>query len=272
MFNKVIEPLHPSLSHSIDRIWTWENTSGESPLLPTLIPGTGAEVIFHYGQPISTFNSQGELVELPQAYMLALRNKSLPQIATGPVGFIAARFKTGMLQHFTQLRGDELLEGIWAVEDLWGAAGRDLAAQIVAASKNVTRAKRLNGFLSSRQNFTSSDVLMEHAAQKIYYTEGNLQIERLAIAINLSRRQLERRFKEASGVSPSTMRRIARLQKFTRSLLLTGSQPTLDEVLRHGYYDQSHFHRDLRSLSGESPATFFASAHARPHFYLPSCA
>ena len=41
----------PALRPFVDRIWGWESTGGAPVPLPTLLPGTGAELYLHYGAP-----------------------------------------------------------------------------------------------------------------------------------------------------------------------------------------------------------------------------
>ncbi|HVE53142.1 MAG TPA: helix-turn-helix domain-containing protein, partial [Ramlibacter sp.] len=70
-------------------------------------------------------------------------------------------------------------------------------------------------------------------------------------AVGLSLRQFERVFAGTFGVAPKLFQRVARVEGLLREALVTGSTDA-GLALRHGYYDQSHMARDLRTLAGAS--------------------
>jgi AraC-like DNA-binding protein len=70
----------------------------------------------------------------------------------------------------------------------------------------------------------------------------------VASALNLSERQLERIFADATGLTPRTYTRILR---FRRALFAAGGGARLaDAALDSGYADQAHLCRDVRDLTG----------------------
>lgn len=85
---------------------------------------------------------------------------------------------------------------------------------------------------------------------------GNIRIEALVTDLGLSRRQVERRFLDAVGVSPKTY---ARIRRWNQAQLLLRTQPSVplaSIASDSGYADQSHMNRDFQRLVGESPKSF----------------
>jgi AraC-like DNA-binding protein len=81
------------------------------------------------------------------------------------------------------------------------------------------------------------------------------RVRRVADALGLSERQLQRRFREAVGYGPKTLQRILRFQR-----LLTAIQSGRERAgglariaATIGYADQAHLTRDTRAFSGLSP-------------------
>lgn len=73
----------------------------------------------------------------------------------------------------------------------------------------------------------------------------------IARALEMSERQLERRFLARVGVTPKAW---ATLRRFERAVALAATAPSLTSVaLDAGYYDQSHFIRDFRRRAGRPP-------------------
>lgn len=76
-------------------------------------------------------------------------------------------------------------------------------------------------------------------------------IAAVAREVGWSERQLERRFLARVGVTP---KRFAMLRRFERAVALLPTAPSLTSVaLEAGYYDQSHFIREARRLTGTAP-------------------
>ncbi|MFP5394016.1 MAG: helix-turn-helix domain-containing protein [Gammaproteobacteria bacterium] len=257
---------HPSLAQAIDRFWVWESVPGQPVLLPTLAPGTGAELVCHFRAPPFGALGQGAAQRLPQAYLLALRRTPLRLAALEPVGFIAVRFRAGMLHRFVAIPGAQL-HGICPVDALWGRAGAQLAEQVALAPSHGARLRLLQDFLLARQQ--SADRLVERASDQLYYHGATLSIDALAGQLAIGRRQLERRFKAVTGLSPVAMRRLGRLQQTLRALLLDPTRPLLETALAHGFGDQAHFNHEFKAAMGQAPLAYLAAARARPHFYQP---
>jgi AraC-like DNA-binding protein len=95
------------------------------------------------------------------------------------------------------------------------------------------------------------DALVTRALERLE-ADNAPSIAALSRELNLSERQLERRFLERVGVSP---KRFAKLRRFERTLPLLATAPTLARAAQlAGYFDQSHFVRDFQSFTGISPS------------------
>ncbi|NML18664.1 AraC family transcriptional regulator [Azohydromonas caseinilytica] len=80
--------------------------------------------------------------------------------------------------------------------------------------------------------------------------------------LHLGPRQLERRFKAALGLSPKAFHGLVRMHR-TLGQALAGGPAGAVLALEAGYYDQSHFARDLRRMAGVPLRTLLADAHAQ---------
>jgi transcriptional regulator GlxA family with amidase domain len=95
---------------------------------------------------------------------------------------------------------------------------------------------------------------LNHAAEIIRRRKGLISLEELAGSVYISKRQLEREFKDKIGISPKSYMRIARLNEVNRRIL-KGDKLLLSRVSYDcGYSDQAHFIRDFRRFTGERPA------------------
>lgn len=258
---------HVVLRPYIDRIWGWESAKGHRIALPTLLPGTGAEVYFHYRTPFCRSSAQAGMDLLPPAHLVCVRRTPIVLQASDQVGFVAVRFRAGMLPRFVRIPMPELMDQACAVDDLWGPATRELTERIAGAATFSGKAGLIQSFLLARLDGGLGDALVEQAVAGIYRECAALSVERLATCLGIGRRQLERRFKLATGQTPAEVRRLARFQKTVRSVMLNPGTHYLDAALVHGYYDQAHFIRDFRELVQSTPQRHFDDARTRTHFY-----
>lgn len=99
---------------------------------------------------------------------------------------------------------------------------------------------------------TPVDQRLQYAVNVILQRKGQLVIADLEREVFLSQRRLEQLFRDQLGLSPKTYADIARFQSV---LAADGQYATLGQLAQEaGYYDQSHFIRQFKKLSGRRPS------------------
>jgi len=220
-----IRPSGP-LADVVDRIWSWTSGPGETVALPMLLPGTGAELVFHYGTP---FALDGDGI-LPSAHLLC-RRQSARQMVPQAVGFIAARVRAGQMARLLPMPLHEVFDQAVPLSEVWGPSVSVLLDRLATARSFSERASRVQGFLTSR--LRTSDALCEWAAEQLYRQPVSTRIEALANRAGLGRRQFEKRFSAALGMPPVRFRRLARFQQVAKRLHLAPATPDLEVALEH---------------------------------------
>lgn len=243
-----------ALATFVDRYWSCASEPGERVALPTLLPGTGAEVLF---------DCRGR-----GSRLLCVRSRPLALGDAADVSFIAVRFRAGMLARFVEMPLAALSDQEIGAGALWGAQGRELEDRIADAASGAQRVARIERFLRGRLRPAAQVAAVERATTALY-RDHHASIEAIASACGVGRRQLERRFLQLNGQTPAEVRRACRFQKTVRALMLDAALAPLDAALAQGYFDQSHFIRDFRSLAGTTPQRYLAEARRRSHFYNP---
>jgi methylphosphotriester-DNA--protein-cysteine methyltransferase len=87
----------------------------------------------------------------------------------------------------------------------------------------------------------------------------------MASSLFISERQLRRRFEAATGLTPTTLHRILRFQRFLA--LAWASRRTSTQIGRlaveAGYADQAHLNQEAARLEGRSPRAFLTESEQR---------
>ena len=86
-------------------------------------------------------------------------------------------------------------------------------------------------------------------------TNGEATISKLAELVQLSKRQLERRFRKCSGVTPKQFSRIQRFRSTTIDMI-SNNQNWAIRAAKLGFADQAHLSREIFALTRHSPRTF----------------
>jgi AraC-like DNA-binding protein len=256
-------PVGQALGRYVDRIWAWEGLPSE---LPALLPGTGAELIFHQGAQVTAHGGDGP-VSLPQAHLLCMRRERWSLTADGMAAFTAVRLRAGGLAYLTDHPVEDLIDRAVDVSDLLGPAGRQLASALNGTGDLAVRAARAEQVLR-RQATQRTDPRIMAAIHELYRQPASTSLKDLAPELGVSTRHLRRGFAAAAGVSPKEFQRLVRFQRVIRTMLLKAPASAVPVALAAGYYDQSHFIKEFHRLAGQSPGRMLS--RPLPHFYLPS--
>ena len=84
----------------------------------------------------------------------------------------------------------------------------------------------------------------------------------VARALGIAERSLHRDLKRWSGLGPKSMARILRMQRAMKAIR-AGQMPLADLALQMGYADQAHMTRELKILTGFTPAEIAPRAFVR---------
>lgn len=100
------------------------------------------------------------------------------------------------------------------------------------------------------------DDLVDAALAAIVAARGDVRISELARSLATAQDPLEKRFRRAVGASPKQLASLVRV----RAAIALGQRTSSTWAhVAHaaGYFDQSHFNREFRAVTGVSPSTFF---------------
>jgi AraC-like DNA-binding protein len=251
----------------IDRLWGWEGEAGEVVTLPTVLPGTGAELYFHYGEPFAWEDGAGAFRQADAGHLFCQRRRTLQLKPAAGLGFIAVRFRIGMIHRFTAVPAWDLQDCSRSIADLWGAEGRALLGRLSYAKHHDERLALIQHFLADRLCGDARDAAVEAGMTLLYRHAGELTVDALADRLYLGRRQLERRFLALTGQAPGAVKGLCRFQHAVRDLVLDAEAPPAGVATGRGYYDQAHFNRDFRARVGYAPGEYLKRARAGTHFY-----
>lgn len=169
---------------------------------------------------------------------------------------IGARFRPGAASRWLGLPMSEIVGGRLALNHFWGALAREIAQKIGDASSTVERMRAMQAALCRlAPDVEPPPADMGFAFNALKTESAGPGMAVILDRLDVSQRTLRRRCQEAFGYGPKTLDRILRFQRFLK-LARQSAEPRLaDLAFEAGYSDQAHPTREVRRLSGFSPAT-----------------
>ena len=73
---------------------------------------------------------------------------------------------------------------------------------------------------------------------------------------SISRRQLERKFQQEIGLSPSQLKQLHRVKLARETISLNPLRPLTDVAVECGFYDQSHFIHQFQKVTDQTPGQY----------------
>ncbi len=139
----------------------------------------------------------------------------------------------------------------------------DKTENIKSLAKNIRSASSVNEMIAHFESYFikkvkshSTNPLLELAIKKIFQKKGNLTMDELNLNVKVSHRYLEMLFKKELGLSPKRYARIIRIKKISLQLIEQPNTQLSQLAYQWNYYDQSHFIKDFKSISLQTPRQF----------------
>lgn len=245
---------HPLLYDYLKCIWASERHFQPPHHAFEILPDSYIELIFTYGAPC-LIQSGASSRRLPRCAVVGLLDQPLQLIASGVVRVVGARFYAWGFAPL--LSGGALPQNALSPID---ASWQELAAsmeQTLATSTLERATEQLERHLVTRLAAScSAGGTVQTVARQLLQRTGSVSGEGLAESSHYSRRQIERKFSQITGVSPKALAQKLRFEQ-VRDRLAAEPRACLGRLAHdYGYADQAHLAREFKRFSGKTPRAF----------------
>ncbi len=254
-----VHPVSPELQFFVKCFWTLEEEATAEPVKQRVVPDGCMEMIFHCGELYRQYFTDGTSLLQPRSFIFGQISNYIEIAPTGVSNILAARFLPEGLAPFLQIPVTELENKAVGLELLFGPGGKELEEKVIAAVHTGERIGLIETFLLSQLTAPAAiDMITRECVDIILRSQGQLDMTTLAGKANINRRNMERRFVSAIGMSPKQLSRVVRLQTTIKMLDQQQFSSLTSLAYENGYYDQAHFIRDFKEFAGISPKSFFS--------------
>jgi len=216
-----------------------------------------ATMVFHYGSP-SIFQKKDSSKYIEPNLVICGQQSSYYDLSlSGKTGMILILFRPHGVKAFFNFPITELLDENLSIQDLDKNEAIELEDKLLNSSNNRQRITHIENFLSKRLIYNSEFERVEHAIKIIENSKGQIKAQDIAHGICLGIKQFERIFSKHVGINPKKYTSIVRFQNVIQMKREQKNSSITQLALDNGYYDQSHFIHDFKSLTGFTPKAFF---------------
>lgn len=233
--------------------------SGPGLIRRVQLPSPTVELIVGFGPPVRiAYPHQDGSMARMTSFVAGLHDSRAIAESTGQQG---VQIKLTPLGAYMVLGVpmDTLTNRALELEQVLGRFAASLTERLYETPSWEARFRLLDALLARRLAAAREpSPAVTWAWRRLIETNGRLDVSTLTEELGSSRQYLVSRFRKEVGLPPKTLARILRLQSAVR-MLERDSQPRLTEVAQEsGYFDQAHFNRDFRKLTGGTPTEFLA--------------
>lgn len=168
--------------------------------------------------------------------------------------YLGVRFTPGALPRYLNISAKELISQRLNLFDL--AQDRDHLLEQLISNQNFNHQVQIIQHHLSGEEFSKPSNKTQVAMNAIHECSGNIQINELETLTGISKRTLQRLFREELGISPKEFSRIVRCQSAVNQINQLSEVTFIELAHNLGFSDQPHFMREFKNLVSSTPFAY----------------
>ena len=251
-FSKLAPP--DDLRGFVRYFWTLESTaeSADAHTFTTLADGCPGLVL--QLTPDSPLRDRADK-RWPRSFLYGQTTRADEITGSGPFRMLGVCFEPSALPAIFGLNAAELTNACLDLSLLDAQRASILTEQLADLPAGTDCFDLLAAFLraSAWRHSIPVDARIHYSVAQLVKSGGRVSLPALQVAVGLSERSLQRKFKQSVGISPQLFARICRFQASLTQLRTQQYAKLSDLAFEQEYADQSHHIRAFREFAGASP-------------------
>lgn len=248
----VVRPPAALLRPYIERYWFVRPAGAPVDIQVDVYVDARADLVFSHGAPWRRHTLGGATTEHGASCLDAQRLQPIRITQRGEVHLAGVRFQLGGLGAFGVPPLRAFTGRTPPPEEVFGEEIRALEGALAPADPDAATAL-LDTFFLRRLSRGDGWPVFDQALATLVGAGGCVEIDAVARGAGVSVRQVERLFARYVGVPPKVVGRVVRFQAGLRMLMRDPGCALADVAIQAGYFDQAHFVRDFRRMTGGVP-------------------
>lgn len=226
-------------------IWSMNSKNpGSEPVFNNILPDACTDIIFDF--------------TTHEIYFAGFSKETKPFPLFGQIDYMGVRLRPSACYSYFSIKATKIMDQTYPIfqttlEKIWEK--KTIKKRIEWITKELKKQREI-----------SFDPQFIYFVNQLYENPNEQTVENLAIHFGYNKRHLYRLFQKNYGVSPKVLLNILRLH-FSLELLLE-KKKTLTEIAHIcGFYDQSHFVKEIKKYTNISPIQLVEKITTMSDFY-----
>ena len=248
-------PPPPPLAHIVKTAWFARGSRAEFDRAEPIVPDGCIELVFNLGDPFEHVDETGARRRQPRDLLVGPSLRPTIAVPTGDVDLLGLRFRPGRTSAFLRTPMSALTDQLIAISSV--LSGADRVLDELRERPREQRLAHLSAAFAGRARAADSrpsPAAVRLSLDAIDRHRGTVSIETLSGLTGVSRRHLERQFRDEVGLGAKHIARIARVHHALELITTHASFSGADIAAHCGYSDQAHLVRECRELTGATPS------------------
>lgn len=248
------------LAPYIDNYWEFRGNP-EYGMRIHILPDGCTDFIFTLGEVARSVEEESLIMQPYRSYFVGPMTKYSELVTYAEsVHMFGVRFLPCGLSAFAKLPLHEFTNLRVSTGDVSAVFEDTFAERLCEETNAAGRIRLVEEYLLAHlsRHYQSVDAHIVSAVNAINRLGGKQPVGSLMNEVCLCQRHFERKFKLHTGFTPKEYSRIIKFKNAIELLRRATSPNLLSIAVEAGYYDLSHFSKEIKALSGNTPSSFLS--------------
>ena len=218
----------------------------------TFFPNGKTAIVFHLGDPFNYWKT--EWIAMPKISFICFATVPVSLKFGANIDTLTVLFKPHSIYNFFGIKLTSSIDPIDGSQYI----SNDIFEALKACPSFEERVKILNKyFLDKLTKCEKENSLLKKICDIIISNKGLIERKALAEQLKVSEGYIHKLCIKRLGISVKPLSQTIRISNILEEIYRSGKHDWIDILVKYGYFDQAHFIKDFKKVTGKTPNQYY---------------